>query len=103
VVAAADVAAVEAWLRPQLHDRLCMVPSRWTQAQLDQAQELLRDRHQRWGIYHFGPTCDEQAQATINATLMRVTEEIADWVASQPAGLVALEPCLTPSDSTGRS
>ncbi len=32
VVAAGDVAAVEARLRPQLGESLCVVPSRWTKA-----------------------------------------------------------------------
>lgn len=94
VVAATDVAAVEAALRPQLPDRLCVVPSRWTRAQLDQAHMHLRAMSDRWDIYQSGPRCDDQAQATITVTLMRVTEEIADWVASQPEGLVELQPCL---------
>jgi hypothetical protein len=96
VVAATDVAAVEALLRPQLFDRLCIVPSRWTRTQLDAAHEHLRAMWDRWGIYQSGPKCDDQAQATMTAALMRVTNEIDDWVATQPDGLVALEPCLAP-------
>lgn len=50
----------------------------------------------RWRIYEFGPRCDEEAQASMAATLVRVTDEIADWVELQPAGLVSLDPCLKP-------
>jgi hypothetical protein len=28
--------------------------------------------------------------------LVRVTDEIASWAESQPAGLIGLEPCLAP-------
>lgn len=96
VVAAADIAAVEAALRPQLPDRLCVVPSRWTRTQLDQAHMHIRAMSEQWGIYESGPHCDEQAQATITAALMRVTDEIADWAAAQPEGLVEFHPCLAP-------
>ncbi|HZC52334.1 MAG TPA: hypothetical protein VE441_07545 [Mycobacterium sp.] len=96
VVTATDIAAVEARLRPQLGDRLCVVPSRWTRAQLDQAREHLTAMADRWGIYQLGPHCDEQAQATMTATLVRVTDEIADWVVTQPGGLVSLDPRLIP-------
>jgi hypothetical protein len=41
VVAAGDVAAVEARLRPQLGESLCVVPSRWTKAQLDTVGDYL--------------------------------------------------------------
>jgi hypothetical protein len=96
VVAATDIAAVEARLRPQLPDRLCVVASRCTRAQLDQAEEHLLAMWDQWGIYQSGAQCDEQAQATMTATLVRVTDEIADWIDTQPDGLIALEPCLIP-------
>jgi len=102
VVAATDIPAVEALLRPQLPDRLCIVPSRWSRAQLDAVQEHLRVMWDRWGIHKSGPLCDEQAQATMTATLVRVTDEIADWAAAQPDGLIALEPCLSPVRCSGR-
>lgn len=97
VVAATDIAAVEAQLRPQLPDRLCIVASRWTRWQLDAAHEHLRARWEQWGIYGTGPSCDEHAQATMTAKLVRVTDEIASWADGRPAGLVTLDPCLTPA------
>lgn len=96
VVAASDVAAVETRLRPQLGERLCVVPSRWTRAQLDEARRHLMAMQERWRIYMHGPQCDEFAQPTMAVTLVRVTDEIAAWVERQPAGLVSLDPCLKP-------
>lgn len=97
VVAATDVPAVEAVLGPQLPNRLCVVPSRWTRAQLDDAQQHVLSMWAAWGVYQCGKGCDEQAQATVEVTLMRVTEEIADWVLGQPDGLIDLGPCLAPA------
>jgi hypothetical protein len=102
VVAAADIPAAEALLRPQLSDRLCIVPSRWTREQLDAVQEQLTVMWDRWGIYGFGTLCDEQAQASITVALLRVTDDIADWAAGEPDGLIALEPCLAPVAWAGR-
>jgi hypothetical protein len=96
VVAAADVAAVEEHLRPQLADRLCVVPSRWTRRQLDIAQEQFRAMWEQWAVWRTGEQYDEQAQPTFTASLLRVTDEIATWVDSQPEGLIRLKPCLTP-------
>jgi hypothetical protein len=50
VVAAADLAAVEARLRPQLGTSLCVVPSRWTQDQLDAVRDHLHQRWQHWNL-----------------------------------------------------
>lgn len=100
VVAASDPAAVEARLRPQLPDRLCVVPSRWTRDQLQRAQSHLTAMAERWGIYQWGPQIDERAQATMTATLVRVTDEIAEWTGGQPDGLVSLDPCLVPDSHT---
>jgi hypothetical protein len=101
VVAATDIAAVEARLRPQLRDRLCVVPSRWTREQLDDAQGHLMSMAERWRVWQFGPRCDEQAQATMSATLVQVTDEIAGWVAGQPDGLISLDPWLVPTRLLG--
>ncbi len=96
VVATTDIAVVEAQLRPQLGDRLCVVASRWTREQLAEMHEHLWARSEPWSVYETGFSCDEQAQAVMSAKLVRVTDEIASWADSQPAGLITLEPCLTP-------
>ena len=96
VVAAADLAAVEAQLRPQLGTSLCVVPSRWTQHELDAVRDHLNQRWQQWNLLQLGPQHDENGQAHIAAGLVRVLPEIAVWAASLPSGIVALEPWLTP-------
>ena len=97
VVAAADVAVVEARLRPQLGNSLCVVPSRWTKDQLDGVLNHLRQRSQQWNLLRFGPQHAEDGQAHVNARLVRVLPEVANWAASLPPGIVALEPWLAPA------
>ena len=96
VVAATDIGVVETHLRPQLGDALCVVSSRWTKQQLDEAQRHLTRMSDPWQLYAWGPRVDEQAQSTMHAALVRVTDEIADWVEMQPEGLVTPTPCLAP-------
>ena len=97
VVAAADLAVVGARLRPQLGKSLCVVPSRWTQDQLDAVRDHLHQRWRHWNLYELGPQHAEDGQAHITARLVRVLPEIAVWAASLHAGIVALEPWLTPA------
>ena len=88
VVAAADRAAVEARLRPQLADCLCVVPSRWTRAELDSVTSHLHDRHDEWHAYQWGDSSTLDGQPYITASLTRVLPEIAAWAASLPDGLL---------------
>jgi hypothetical protein len=96
VVAAGDQAAVEAHLRPQLGDLLCVVPSRWTKAQLDEIRDHLSDRSEQWALLQWGPRSDEVGQANITAGLARVLPEIAAWANALPDGILVLEPWLAP-------
>src|SRR5580658_8307833 len=96
VVAAADLAAVEARLRPQLGWSLCVVPSRWAQDQLDGVRDHLSQHSQQWNLLQLGPQHGEDGQLHIAARLVRVLPQIAVWAASLPSGIVALEPWLTP-------
>lgn len=63
VVAAADLAVVEARLRPQLGKSLCVVPRRWTQDQLDAVRDHLHQRWRHWNLYELGPQHAEDGQA----------------------------------------
>ncbi len=96
VVAASDEAAVEARLRPQLGDLLCVVPSRWTKAELDRVLGYLHERHEQWDLYQCGPHVAGDGQPCVSARLVRVLPEIAAWAASLPAGILVLEPWLVP-------
>jgi hypothetical protein len=96
VVAASDEAAVEAQLRPQLGDLLCVVPSRWTKAELDRVCGYLHEHHEQWDLYQWGPHVQGDGQPCVSARLVRVLPEIAAWAASLPAGILVLEPWLAP-------
>lgn len=96
VVAASDIAAVEARLRRRLGGRLCVVPSRHTKAELEAAHEHLRSQMRQWPIYGFGQSVDDGGQPRLTVRAFVVTPEIAEWVASRPEGLIELEPTLQP-------
>lgn len=100
VVAASDQAAVEARLRPQLGVLLCVVPSRWTKAQLDEIRDYLWERHEQWQLLGSGPHHTDDGQARMTARLARVLPEIAAWANSLPDGIVALDPWLAPQQPT---
>lgn len=100
VVAASDPAAVEARLRPQLGDLLCVVPSRWTKAQLDLVRSHLHQQCQQWNLYQLGPQNTADGQTRIAARLVRVLPEIATWAESLPDGILALDPWITPEPPT---
>jgi hypothetical protein len=96
VVAAGDVAAVEARLRPQLGGSLCVVPSRWTKAQLDTVGDYLHHQWEPWGLYELGLRITDDGQPHLGARLVRVLPEIAAWAATLPDGILLLEPWLMP-------
>ena len=95
VVAAADPEAVEARLRPQLGQLLCVIPSTWTKAELEAVGAHLLAHHDDWNLYAWGDMSAEDGQARITARLTRILPEMATWAASLPAGILGLEPWLT--------
>jgi hypothetical protein len=95
VVAAADPEAVEAHLRPQLGQLLCVIPSKWTKAELEAVGAHLLAHHDDWNLYAWGDMSGEDGQAMITARLTRLLPEIATWADSLPAGILGLEPWLT--------
>jgi hypothetical protein len=96
VVAAADIEAVEAQLRPQLGARLCVVPSQWTRPELRAVLDHLSGRWEDWNIYSAGEINTSQGQAQVTARLARVLPEMAAWAAPLPDGILALRPWLIP-------
>ena len=98
VVAAADPEAVEAQLRPQLGQLLCVVPSKWTRAELEAVRAHLHAHHEDWNLYAWGGySSTEDGQAKITASLTRILPEVAAWADSLPAAILDLEPWLTPA------
>ncbi len=98
VIAAVDPDAVEARLRPQLGELLCVVASRWTKAELDAVRAHLHAHHDEWNLYQWGPSNSEDGQTCMAAKLTRVLPEIAIWAASLPAGILSLDPWLRHAD-----
>jgi hypothetical protein len=103
VVAAGDVAAVEARLRPQLGESLCVVPSRWTKAQLDTVGDYLHYQWELWRLYGLGLHNTDDGQPHMAARLVRVLPEIAARAATLPNDILLLEPWLMPlrADAAG--
>lgn len=96
VVAAADPAAVEARLRPQLGELLCVVPSKWTRAELEAVRVHLHAHREEWNLYAFGGySSAEDGQARITASLTRMLPEVAAWASDLRAGILDLDPWLT--------
>ncbi|WP_432890605.1 hypothetical protein ACQPYH_13135 [Kribbella sp. CA-245084] len=97
VVAATDVDAVTRLLAPKLPGQFCVVPSRFTRAQIDEVYDVLHAHWREWRIESFGTGSDAQAQPFIPVSLFRVTTDTAEWADTLPEGLVRLDPTLSPA------
>ncbi|WP_371400865.1 hypothetical protein OHA10_23155 [Kribbella sp. NBC_00662] len=97
VVTATDVDAAIRQLSPKLPRQLCVVPSRFTRAQIDEVYDVLHANWRDWRLESFGTASDEQAQPFIPVMMFRVTAELAEWADALPEGLVRLEPSLNPA------
>ncbi|MEV0291417.1 MULTISPECIES: hypothetical protein [unclassified Kribbella] len=98
VVAATDVDAVTRQLSPHLPDQLCVVPSRFTRAQLDEVRDVLLSHWREWRLETCGTgSADAQAQPFATAEPFRVTAEMAEWADTLPAGLLRLNPAISPA------
>lgn len=94
VVAAVDLAAVEAQLRPELGESLCVLASMWTRQELDAVQGQLKRQYAEWNLYELGQSVGDDGQARVNARLTQVLPEVASWADSLPDGIVSLDPWL---------
>lgn len=99
VVAAADLDAVESTLRPQLGARLCVVPSRFSRAEIDAARLVLNNHWDEWNLRMTGESTDEHGQPVVTVSLIRVLPEFAAWANTCPHGLIDLDIWLTPSQA----
>jgi hypothetical protein len=97
VVAASDLDAVTRQLSPHLPHQLCVVPSRFTRAEIDEVCDVLLARSREWRLESFGTGADGQAQPFITAELFRVTAEMAEWADMLPERLLRLRPALRPA------
>jgi hypothetical protein len=96
VVAATDAGAVEAVLRPQLGPRLCIVPSRWTRAQLREIHDQLFGHWDDWNIFRGGELNASDGQPYLTASFTMVLPEMAAWARDVPDGILVLDPWLAP-------
>ena len=98
VVAAADLAAVETRLRPQIGKSLCGVLSRWTKNQLDSAGTTRTSAGSAGTSTGSDHSTPKTARLTSPSASPGVLPEIAVWAASLLPGIVTLEPWLIPAD-----
>jgi hypothetical protein len=98
VVAATGVDAATQQLFPQLPHQHCVVPSRFTSAQLDEVRDVLLAHWREWRLETCGTgSADPQAQPFATAEPFRVTADMAEWADTLPAGLLRLNPALRPA------
>jgi hypothetical protein len=92
-----DPDPVAAALGPAYGQRLCVVRSRFSQAQIDGAATAFTTLMDHGPVYVVGAGgLGPDAQPVVDVELTAVTPEIAGLAAQQPPGLVRLQPWLTP-------
>jgi hypothetical protein len=94
VVAASDPDVVEAQLRPQLGQLLCVIRSKWTRDELEAVRAHLKAHHEDWYLYRWGYTTASDGQGQISARLTRMLPEVSQWASALPAGILRLQPWL---------
>ncbi|MEV0793596.1 hypothetical protein [Kribbella sp. NPDC050459] len=101
VVAATDVDEAIRRLSPKLPNQLCVVPSRFTRAQIDELYDVLHAHWRAWRLESFGTGADAQAQPFVMVEPFRVTAEMAEWADTLPEGLLRLRPAISPALQAG--
>jgi hypothetical protein len=97
-VAASDVNAVEAVLAPQLTRRRYVVRSRYTVTQLRDVEQMFAAHSAEWGFDSWSyQGLDSQCQPYAEATLTRVSPDLAVWADSLPDDLLTLTPAMRPA------
>jgi hypothetical protein len=98
VVSAEDPARVERLLRPEFGAALCVVPSRYTRQQIEGVARRLRveGESRRWLISMHGSGVGGDGQPRLTVELARVVPAMAEWAATVPDGLLAVDVWLAP-------
>jgi hypothetical protein len=65
--------------------------SQWTRREVEEVRNYLREHWADWSISSMGIIGDH-----VEASLTRVLPDLAAWMETLPAGILALEPWLTP-------
>jgi len=100
VISASDPELAESKLRPVCGQRLCVVPSRYTQAQVDAVRADIHSHFQDWQAYSSGLTSGEDGQIVVTLSLVLLTPAIAAWAEQVPDRLLAPNPWLVPLPGT---
>jgi len=100
VISASDSELAESKLRLVCGQRLCVVPSRYTQAQVDAVRADIHSHFQDWQVYSSGLTSGEDGQIVVTLSLVRLTPAIAAWAEQVPDRLLGLSPWLVPLPGT---
>ncbi len=103
VVAVSDVAAAGAQWRSLVGSRLCVVRSRWSTQELEEITARLVAKFATRGISMISRPCDNDAQSGVNAEVLRVTGNLAEWAHASPDGVLELRPNLVPLNSASVS
>jgi hypothetical protein len=97
-VAASDVDAVEELLAPQLPRRRSVVRSRYTVAHMREVEDVFAAHADEWGFEGWSfQNLDSHGQPYAEATLTRVSSDLAAWADTLPNGLLSLTPAMTPA------
>lgn len=98
---AADVAAVEAALRPAYGARLCVIHAAYSDAQITKARTDVQARQPaegaRLGIFSSGTSMNAAAQTVVSVDVVLGTEELKAMAADYPTGMIELRPWLQPA------
>ncbi|MFI0448202.1 hypothetical protein [Actinomadura sp. 6N118] len=82
-------------LGPRYGERLCVVPSRWSQAQLKAVTEQA-DMVEQWLAYKWMMTATADGQVLVTIDVVHVLPAFAQWMTTTPDGLIRVRAWLTP-------
>lgn len=85
-------------LAESVGERLCVIQSRWTRAEVDEIQQRLRTESD-WTYFMGGAAAGEDGQLQITAHVVRVVDSLANFAATVPDGLLQVSAWLTPAGS----
>jgi hypothetical protein len=80
-------------------DRMCVVPSRYTRHQLDQARSRLHEEMEPggWPLTSHGETSAADGQPQLTVGLLWVVPDMVEWAATLPDGMLDLDVWLRPA------
>ena len=73
---------------------VCVIPSRYTQAEIDRALQDIQENFYRWQLFKESDRTSNSGQRTILLMPVRLLPEMAAWALTVPEGLVQIDPWL---------